>query len=555
MAKLSTPAPRTVRCAIYTRKSSEEGLDQDFNSLHAQREACEAYVRSQIGEGWKALPAQYDDGGYSGGNIERPALQRLLADIDRGAIDIVVVYKIDRLTRSLMDFAKIVDRFDAQGASFVSVTQSFNTTTSMGRLTLNVLLSFAQFEREVTGERIRDKLAASKKKGLWMGGNLPLGYDADGRTLKINEPEAEQVRHIFRRYLELRSVHHLCRELEVQGYRSKIRTTLAGAVIGGLVMRRGALFHLLSNRVYLGEVPHKTESYPGLHAPIIDRQLFDAVQAVLETNRVVRSDASLRSKSQAPLAGRIFDQAGQPMSPTFSCSEHARRRYRYYVSTGAQRGGNAKGDIQRLSALQVERAVLELLHRWCADRLDSSWDSAGRALLQLDVHAEHLLARLSCSTMKLPHEDSREVLRLVESTLVSGERAWLDERDELWVRAPVRLVFRGGRTWFLSGQHGRGHAKWELDRSLVQALMKAHDIAVKAGVSAGRPSEVETRETRQMDPYERKLVRLSFLAPDIQRLIVTGRQPPMMMLQDLMTAQFSPCWAEQRRRLGITSSE
>ncbi len=256
---------RRLRCAIYTRKSTEEGLEQDFNSLDAQREACEAFIASQKHEGWVALPTQYDDGGYSGGTLERPALQRLLADIRGSKVDVVVVYKIDRLTRSLLDFAKIVEVFDAHGVSFVSVTQAFNTATSMGRLTLNVLLSFAQFEREVTGERIRDKIAASKKKGMWMGGYPPLGYDVKDRKLVVNEAEAETVRYIFRRYQELRSVRLLKEHLDAAGIVSKHRTAPDGRPYGGKPIARGALYHMLQNRIYRGEIVHKDQAYPGEH--------------------------------------------------------------------------------------------------------------------------------------------------------------------------------------------------------------------------------------------------------------------------------------------------
>ena len=259
------PRSGRLRCAIYTRKSSEEGLEQEFNSLDAQREACEAYVRSQKHEGWQALPALYDDPGYSGGNMERPALKRLLADIAAKRIDVVVVYKVDRLTRSLADFAKIVEVFDASAVSFVSITQAFNTTTSMGRLTLNVLLSFAQFEREVTGERIRDKIAASKKKGLWMGGQPALGYDVKDRKLVVNEAEAETVRMIFRRYLDLGSVRELKAALDAEGMVSKHRTAADGSAYGGQSFSRGALYQMLQNRVYRGEIVHKGAAYPGEH--------------------------------------------------------------------------------------------------------------------------------------------------------------------------------------------------------------------------------------------------------------------------------------------------
>jgi DNA invertase Pin-like site-specific DNA recombinase len=267
----------TVRCAIYTRKSSEEGLEQDFNSLDAQREACEAYVASQRSEGWIALPKMYDDGGFSGGTMERPALRELLADIEAGLVDTVVVYKVDRLTRSLSDFAKIVDVFDAASASFVSVTQSFNTTTSMGRLTLNMLLSFAQFEREVTGERIRDKIAASKAKGMWMGGRPPLGYEVCDRKLEIVEEEAETVRHIFRRYAELGSVFDLRDDLVATGITAKRHVSVSGNTTGGGLLDRGALYHLLQNHLYRGEISHKRQIYPGQHEAIVDEEFWNAV--------------------------------------------------------------------------------------------------------------------------------------------------------------------------------------------------------------------------------------------------------------------------------------
>ena len=268
-------APRAmIRCAIYTRKSSEEGLEQQFNSLDAQREACEAYVVSQKHEGWSALPTLYDDAAYSGGTMDRPALQKLLADIRARKVDVIVVYKVDRLTRSLADFAKIVEVFDAHNVSFVSVTQAFNTTTSMGRLTLNVLLSFAQFEREVTGERIRDKIAASKKKGMWMGGLPSLGYDVKERKLIVNEAEASTVRHVFRRYVELGSVRALKAELDVAGVVSKLRFASDGSVYGGKSLSIGALYLMLQNRIYRGEIVHKGVAYPGEQAAIIEEDLW-----------------------------------------------------------------------------------------------------------------------------------------------------------------------------------------------------------------------------------------------------------------------------------------
>ena len=306
-----------VRCAIYTRKSTDEGLDQSFNTLDAQYEACEAYVCSQRGEGWQLVSTRYDDGGYSGGSLDRPAMQQLLSDVDAGSIDVIIVYKVDRLTRSLIDFARIVDRLDARKASFVSVTQAFNTTTSMGRLTLNVLLSFAQFEREVTGERIRDKIAASKAKGMWMGGNLPLGYDLGERVLVVNDTEAQQVRHIFRRYCDLGSAITLMRELKCDGILSKAWVSRSGNKRGGQPLSCGALYYLLQNRLYLGEIVHRGQRHLGEHQPIIDEETFNAVQEELARNRRQRRQGRTRS-TRCLLVGRMFDVDGEPMTTSFS---------------------------------------------------------------------------------------------------------------------------------------------------------------------------------------------------------------------------------------------
>ena len=305
---------RNLRCAIYTRKSSEEGLEQDFNSLHAQREACEAYIASQKQEGWKPVPDTYDDGGFSGGSMERPALQALLADIGAGRIDVVVVYKVDRLTRSLTDFAKIVEVFDAQGVSFVSITQQFNTTSSMGRLTLNVLLSFAQFEREVTGERIRDKIAASKKKGLWMGGFVPIGYGANDRTLVVNEAEADKVREIFRLYLEHRCVRRVKAELDRLKLTTGRYVAKTGRVGGGVSFSRGHLYRILSNPIYAGDIEHKGARHPGQHPAIVDRKTWDAVQAMFRSNSQGHRTRS-NAKEPSLLAGLLYDQHGNRFTP------------------------------------------------------------------------------------------------------------------------------------------------------------------------------------------------------------------------------------------------
>jgi DNA invertase Pin-like site-specific DNA recombinase len=351
MDNANRPA-RRLRCAIYTRKSSEEGLEQEFNSLHAQREACEAYIASQKSEGWALVRDQYDDGGISGGTLERPGLKQLLADIEDGLVDVVVVYKIDRLSRSLMDFSKLVEVFDRNGVTFVSVTQSFNTTTSMGRLTLNILLSFAQFEREVTAERIRDKVKASRMKGIWMGGYVPLGYDVRDRKLVVNEQDAGSVRRIFDRFVEVGSATVLARELRREGFRSK----------QGTLVDKGYLYRLLNNRVYRGEALHKGKSYPGEHDAIIDADLWDRVHAILQESPRKRANNS-RAQTPALLKGLIFGENGASMTPT--STKKGARLYRYYVSMDVIRNRETGEETapMRLAAGMVEDAVVTEVRR------------------------------------------------------------------------------------------------------------------------------------------------------------------------------------------------
>jgi len=412
----------TVRCAIYTRKSSEEGLEQEFNSLQAQREACEAFINSQRHEGWVGLCATYDDGGFSGATMDRPALQQLLADVTAGRVDTVVVYKIDRLTRSLADFAKIVEILDARGASFVSVTQQFNTTTSMGRLTLNVLLSFAQFEREVIGERIRDKIAASKKRGMWMGGVPPLGYQAQDRKLIIVDSEAEIVRLIFRRYAELGSVRLLKDELEARNIQSKLRTTASGRISGGKPFARGALYLMLQNRIYRGEIVHNEKSYLGEHAPIIDQPLWDAVQAQVASNAAQRNDDG-KTRQLSLLAGMLFDSDGNRMTPSHALKKGT--RYRYYVSRSLitkDRIENSAG--LRIPAAEIEQLVSSRVHRWLLDP-GSIYKSTSARLADASMQ-QKLVARaadLGKRWPELPVARKRAVLTaLIERIEVSVEQ-------------------------------------------------------------------------------------------------------------------------------------
>ena len=361
-----TTSTKTVRCAIYTRVSTDSGLDQEFNSLDAQYDAASAYIRSQAHAHWSLIRTRYDDGGFSGGSTDRPALQNLLADIKARRVNVIVVYKVDRLTRSLADFAKLVELFDAHGVSFVSVTQQFNTTTSMGRLTLNVLLSFAQFEREVTSERIRDKIAASKRKGLWVGGMVPLGYELKDGKLLIVEKEAQQVRTIFKRYLELGSVNRLVADLRARNFRTKIRKLSTGGMRGGIAFTQGPLFYMLRNRFYVGEVQYKNEICPGPQPPLMDRLLFDAVQTKLTEQWSHRTVA--RTRSASLLSGLLFDDAGHRMISTHATKN--RVRYRYYVSQPHLRGGamSPAGSVSRVPAADIEGVVSKTLARHLGDR-------------------------------------------------------------------------------------------------------------------------------------------------------------------------------------------
>ncbi len=355
----SSPAPSPVlkrRCAVYTRKSSEDGLDMAFNSLDAQREACQAYVLSQKAEGWLLLPDHYDDGGYSGGTIERPGLKRLLADIEAGAVDVVVVYKIDRLSRSLLDFTKLVEVFERHEVTFVSVTQHFSTSTSMGRLTLNMLLSFAQFEREIAGERIRDKFAASRKKGIYMGGNPPLGYDVSDRRLEVNPAEAKLVKTIFEQFVTLGSATLLCRELKEQGHTGKTWTARSGRVYQGQPFCKTSLYKILHNRTYLGEAVHKGAAYPGQHQAILDQAAWDAVHAILKTNGRVRANRT-RAQTPAMLRGLIYSPSGKAMTPSHTRKNG--RLYRYYVTTDVIKHGPEACPVKRIAAAEAEAAVID----------------------------------------------------------------------------------------------------------------------------------------------------------------------------------------------------
>jgi site-specific DNA recombinase len=405
---------RKFRCAVYTRKSSEEGLELEFNSLHAQREAGLAYIASQKSEGWIALPDHYDDGGISGGTLERPALKRLLRDVEAGLIDVVVVYKIDRLSRSLTDFAKLVDVFERYNVTFVSVTQQFNTTTSMGRLTLNILLSFAQFEREVIGERIRDKFAASRKKGMWMGGWPPLGYEVESRRLVVVEREAALVRRIFDRFAKTGSALRVARDLNTAGEVTKRRQCASGPR-GGKPWTKGAVYKVLANRIYLGEAVHKGVAYPGEHNAIVDQRAWDKAHAVM-AEPAHRRGAATRAQVPALLKGLIFGPNGRSMSPS-----HTRRRdriYRYYVTREAIADGYDSCAVTSVPAADVEGAALDHVRKLLAapELVARTWAAAKRdddAITQREVTV--LLAEFATVWNELfPAEQARIVQLLVE---------------------------------------------------------------------------------------------------------------------------------------------
>lgn len=494
---------KEFRCAIYTRKSTEQGLELEFNSLVAQREACEAYIKSQASEGWRALSKRYDDPAYSGGNMDRPALQKLLKDVEAGQIDVIVVYKIDRLTRSLADFAKLVDIFDAKSVSFVAVTQQFNTTTSMGRLTLNVLLSFAQFERELASERVRDKVAASRKKGKWTGGSVPLGYDSKDKKLVINPTEAKTVRTIFERYLALKSFQKLVDELDRKRIRTKIRSA-KGKACGGRSFTYGPLAYLLKNRTYLGETGHGGSWFPGEHEPIIDQVLFDEVQQLLKANSDGRTGR--RHQNGALLAGLIYDDRGNRMSPSFTVKRGV--RYRYYVSSPSVRGKKAQaGAISRVSAPTIETEIAKLA-RTC---IIETKDETDRSVPEL-------------------------IEKLVERVTVKSDRLTVKLRSN---RKPLDVSWTSkSKNNLANTEHEppAGHHR-PPNPKLVQAIVHAHIWL--AALTDGTFESIEdlARAVGVHRRTARNGIRLAFLAPaSVKDALVESRNavPP---LRDLKRAQ------------------
>jgi site-specific DNA recombinase len=516
---------KKLRCAIYTQVSTDAGLDQEFNSLDAQREAAEAFIKSQAHEGWQPIRKVYDDRGFSGGSLQRPALQQLLTDVRSSLIDVILVYKVDRLTRSLADFAKLVELFDAHNVSFVSVTQAFNTTNSMGRLTLNVLLSFAQFEREVTAERIRDKITASKKNGIWMGGTVPLGYRVENRKLHVIDEEAATVRSIFQQYLELGSVVSLLQYLRQQGIRTKQRMA-SGTKVGGIPFTAGPLLYLLKNRIYIGEIVHRGQAYAGDHAPILDRDLFEAVRARLCANQVAQDRRN--GHSRAVLMGKIVDDRGNVMTPRHT--QKGTRRYYYYTSRAFIEGRKDEaGSISRVASNDIEpkiaSALIETIKRYPVEGEHREYKNE-RALLDAFV------AKVTVGKDVLEISLQGELGERYPSLSVPWKRRTGRPKRE--------IIFRSDNGGDLP-QKARNRRL--LIRSIAAGRARLAELVSGKAASIEAIAQREKRSVRSVN----MIVGLAFLAPDIVAAAVAGKLPRGLGLMRLCT--LSPIWAEQRKSL------
>ncbi|MDX2145764.1 MAG: recombinase family protein [Rhodospirillaceae bacterium] len=544
-----------VRCAVYTRKSSEEGLEQAFNSLDAQREACEAYIKSQRGLGWVALSTHYDDGGISGGTMERPALHTLLADVEERKVDLVVVYKIDRLTRSLVDFVKIVERLEAKGASFVSVTQQFNTATSMGRLTLNVLLSFAQFEREVTAERIRDKIAASKQKGMWMGGSVPLGYNLKDRKLIINPAEAKTVRTLFDLYLKFGTVNALLAEANRRGLVTKSRVGSNGITTGGTSFTRGHLYQLLGNPLYAGEIAHKGQRHPGQHEAIIESKTFDAVQQQLTGNAPNRSTAT-NTPSGSLLTGLVFDETGERLSPVHTIKNG--RRYRYYISRRIMHGRGSHKDGWRLPAAELESTVTQGIGEFLKNpkRITSHVGLKGFAPNRMKTSLAkaagftdkwstltNLIQRVTVSAVEIKIDLKASVLiDMIDAPGAAPPEATIS------LQIPMQMRRRGVETKLII----QGPQRSEPDAALITTIARAAQWW--AELAAGKSTSINDIAAREkLDAGDvSRMLPLAFLAPDIVEAILDGRQPVTLTAYHLKRLSSLPYdWHDQRQILGF----
>lgn len=569
-------AEKRIRCAIYTRKSTEEGLDKEFNTLDAQREACEAYIKSQMHEGWELVPASYDDGGYTGGNMDRPALQALMTDINAGRIDVVVVYKVDRLSRSLHDFAQMVAVFDAKQVSFVSITQQFNTTTSMGRLTLNILLSFAQFEREVIGERVRDKFAASKKKGMWMGGCPPLGYDIEHRKLVVNEKEAPLIQEIFELYPAVRSGHMLAGHLNRKGHRNKRWVAQTGKVCGGGKFTYQSVYKLLNNPNYIGYVRHKDKLYEGQHDAIISQELWDEAHTIMKKGREKRAKRHVRRGTL--LEGKGFSPTGEIYTPTYTSKNPQGIHYRYYVLRSTNKRIAAHvietlvGDTIATLAEQPEHWQLcwsngfcslapeEAQHRW--QSLWKFWpaltsqqkrDIADLVIRRIIISDNELNIRLDYQGIIDVLDETREVkIDDVPKPMVKVpdflpkvriESEYLD----VTIAAQIRTF---GRTQLAVDEDGKAVTaiqKTQYDAALVNAIVRSYQWNDLLQYGEMTITELANKH-KLARSYVSSILNLKYLAPDIIKAIFNGTQPQTLKLKHLM--QNLPIrWNEQRSTL------
>lgn len=565
---MTATASQKVRCAIYTRVSTEAGLDQDFNSLDAQYDAAQAYIRSQTQAGWTPVRTRYDDGGFSGGSTDRPALQRLLADIRAHRINIIVVYKVDRLTRSLADFAKLVELFDAHGVSFVSVTQQFNTTTSMGRLTLNVLLSFAQFEREVTSERIRDKIGASKRKGLWVGGVVPLGYQAKDRKITVVEEEAKTVRHIFRRYLELGSLNLLLADLRTTGVKTKVRPLSNGRTIGGIPFTRGPLAAFLRNRFYIGEVRYRGEVFPGEQTAILDRALFDAVQTKLDQQRTNHTKA--RQQSDSHLMGRIFDERGHRMTPTYAVKKGV--RYRYYISAALIQGqSNKAAKLSRVPAVEIEKLIISAVRKHLGTRPRSEIEAEDPISLndkellsthitRVDVKQDHLAIRLTVMPEQGSGTQNGRRLKDYKNSndqSISNYQGGHSRHSTAnilvvpWKKTPSRQPREVILPAPTSSRQDLRPIRAETRAKLVTAIAKGRvwvdELLAGKVTNVEQIAKSENCSVRQVN----RTITLAFLAPTLVQAAVDARLPRGIGVATLRDLPLE--WSRQHERLGLSS--
>lgn len=556
---------KEIHCAIYTRKSNEEGLRQEFNTLHAQREACEAYIKSQKHEGWEVIPTLYDDGGFSGGNMERPALKALMDDVDKGKVDVIVVYKVDRLTRSLADFAKLVEVMDKQEISFVSITQQFNTTTSMGRLTLNVLLSFAQFEREVTGERIRDKIAMSKKKGKWMGGFPPLGYDCIERKLKINKKEAEELKYIFEKYIEFKSVLMLRDHLTEQGIFTKHRKFSTGREIGSKPYTSGNLYRILQNKIYIGEIVHYNKSYKGEHKAILKKDFFDKVQKIIADNRR-KNIGSQNAKNSSILASKVYDDCGNSMSAKHSNTR--KRMYRYYTSQAIIQGYHHKaGSLPNIPAEQLENLVKNQVKRFLKSKtklqkylgdLDIKHQvnlmEKAKSFMNGDFNQEKLLMRYAIHRVEVA--DKYVKIEICKDSLL--EVLQDDIRKKTRDHKPENIIYLEKNIELAATNNGSkvviGNVSTGRNEALVKAIARSfywNDQLVKGERKSYQ--EIAKHENITSPSYVGRIVRLRFLSPQIIEMILDGTHPQEWTVEKLFAIKETD-WDKQRKMLGLFNS-